>query len=74
MKGRKDNPDDRKRQGQHKRPNTSMDRYGRYTLNRQFQHLTYISHLAQTNNIEAIKSHTLKVVYKMSAWIFEALI
>ena len=27
MKGRKDNPKDRKRQGQHKRPNTNMDRH-----------------------------------------------
>ena len=28
MKGRKDNTDDRKRQGQHKIQNTNMDRHG----------------------------------------------
>ena len=36
MKGRKDNTDDRKRQGQHERPNTNMDRHGQdqpYSIN-----------------------------------------
>ena len=38
MKTRKDNTDDRKRQGQHKRPNTNMDRHGQDKIKVSTQH------------------------------------
>ena len=47
MKGRKDNTDDRKTQGQHKRPNTIMDRHGEDKTKVTVQHQPFI---LDTNN------------------------
>ena len=41
MKGRKDNTDDWKRQGQHKRPNITMDRCGLDKTKVSIQHRSY---------------------------------
>ena len=41
MKGMKDNTDDRKRHGQHKRPNTNMGRHGQDKTKMSVQHQPY---------------------------------
>ena len=41
MEGRKDNTDDRRRQGQHKSPNTNMDRHGQEKTKVYVQYQSY---------------------------------
>ena len=42
MKGRKDNIDDSKRQGQHKRPNTNMDIHRQVSTQHMLTHHAYV--------------------------------